>query len=71
MALFAGFAQGGFVFAPEALALKSDRLNPATKLQQMFSLAALSTILKSLLPFAAIAWVGYALHSRVTGARFS
>lgn len=53
-----GLAQGGFVFAPEALAFKFDRLSPANKLQQMFSLAALSPILKSVLPFAAIAAVG-------------
>lgn len=59
VSLFAGFAQGGFVFAPEALSPQPDRINPATKLQQMVSLAALSTVLKSLLPFAAIAWVGY------------
>jgi len=59
VALFAGIAQGGFVFAPEALSPKFDRLNPAQKLQQMVSLTALSTILKSLIPFAAIAWLGY------------
>jgi flagellar biosynthesis protein FlhB len=57
--LFGGIAQGGFVFAPESLAFKADRLNPASRVQQIFSLASLSTILKSLLPFGAIAWVGY------------
>ena len=36
--LLAGYAQGGFVFAPEALAIKGDRFNPATKLKQLFSL---------------------------------
>jgi flagellar biosynthetic protein FlhB len=60
VALLSGFAQGGFVFAPEALSPKPERINPGSKLQQMVSLAALSTILKSLLPFGAIAWVGYA-----------
>lgn len=59
-ALFAGFAQGGFVFAPESLSPKFDRLSPANRLQQMVSLTALSTILKSLLPFSGILWVGYA-----------
>jgi flagellar biosynthetic protein FlhB len=58
--LVAGLAQGGFVFAPEALAFKPERFSPADRLQQMFSLAALSSVLKSLLPFAAIAWVGIA-----------
>ena len=61
VALFGGFAQGGFVFAGEALSPKAERLSPATKLQQMVSLTALSAILKSLLPFAAIGWVGYAV----------
>jgi len=54
----AGVAQGGVVFAGEALAFKPDRLNPATKLKQMFSLTGLSSILKSLLPFAVILWIG-------------
>jgi len=64
VALVTGLAQGGFVFAPEALSPKFDRLNPAEKLGQMVSLAALSTILKSLVPFSAIVWIGYAtLHS--------
>ena len=59
VSLAAGFAQGGFVFAAEALTPKFDRMNPAGKLQQMFSPAALSTNLKSLAPFAAIVWIGY------------
>jgi flagellar biosynthesis protein FlhB len=54
----AGLAQGGLIFAPEALAPKPERMNPAGKLKQMFSLAGLSGILKSLLPFAAIVWIG-------------
>jgi flagellar biosynthetic protein FlhB len=53
-----GLAQGGLVFAPEALQLKPERMNPAWKLKQMFSLAGLSGILKSLLPFAVIVWIG-------------
>jgi flagellar biosynthesis protein FlhB len=60
VSLAVGLAQGGFVFAPEALAFKFDRFNPAGKLGQMFSPAGLSNILKSLLPFAAIIWVGVA-----------
>jgi flagellar biosynthetic protein FlhB len=59
VSLFAGFAQGGFVFSPEALTFKFDRLSPVGRLQQMFSLSGLSPILKSMLPFAAIAWVGF------------
>lgn len=60
VALFSGIAQGGFVFAPDALTPKFERMSPAGKLKQMVSLAAVSTILKSLIPFGAIAWVGYA-----------
>jgi flagellar biosynthetic protein FlhB len=60
VALGVGLAQGGFVFAPEALSLKFERLSPVNRLQQLFSPTGLSTILKSLLPFAAIIWVGYA-----------
>jgi flagellar biosynthetic protein FlhB len=60
VALFSGLAQGGFVFAPEALTPKLERMSPAGKLRQMVSLTALSSILKSLIPFTAIAWIGYA-----------
>jgi flagellar biosynthetic protein FlhB len=64
VALFTSLAQGGFVFAPEALAPKFERMSPAGKLQQMVSLAAVSNILKSLVPFTAIGWIGYAcIHS--------
>ncbi|HVM91849.1 MAG TPA: EscU/YscU/HrcU family type III secretion system export apparatus switch protein [Terriglobales bacterium] len=58
IALSAGVAQGGLVFAPEALAFKPEKLSPANKLKQMFSLTGLSGILKSLIPFAVIAWIG-------------
>ncbi len=58
LSVSAGVAQGGLVFAPEALAPKPERMSPANKLKQMFSLAGLSGLLKSLLPFAAIAWIG-------------
>lgn len=60
LSVFAGLAQGGFNIAPEALQLKPERFNPAAKLGQMFSLAGVSQMLKSLLPFAAIAWAGVA-----------
>ena len=56
-------AQGGFVFAPEALAFNPGRLSPASKLQSMFSLTALSNLLKSLLPFAAMLYICWAVIS--------
>jgi flagellar biosynthesis protein FlhB len=60
VAVGTGLAQGGFVFAPDALSPKFERLSPAGKLRQMVSFAALSTILKSLIPFSAMVWIGYA-----------
>jgi flagellar biosynthetic protein FlhB len=54
----AAAAQGGLTLAPAALELKFDRFNPANKIGQIFSPIGLSNLLKSLLPFAAIAWVG-------------
>jgi flagellar biosynthetic protein FlhB len=53
----AGLAQGGINIAPQALAFKFERFNPASKVGQIFSLTGLSNLLKSLLPFAAIAWI--------------
>jgi len=50
--------QGGLVFSPEALVPKLERMSPASKLRQMFSLTGLSGLLKSLLPFAAILYLG-------------
>ncbi len=60
ISLSAGLAQGGFNLAPEAMALKFERFNPATRVGQIFSLTGLSNLLKSLLPFAAIGWIAAA-----------
>ena len=57
LSLLGGLAQGGATFAPEALALKFDRFNPASRLGQIFSPVGLSNLLKSLLPFGAILWI--------------
>lgn len=59
----ANLAQGGFVFAPSSLSFKPERLNPATKLQSMFSITGLTGLLKSLLPFSAMLYVCYAVVS--------
>ena len=56
---------GGLVFAPEALAFKPEKLSPANKVKQMFSLAGLSGILKSLIPFGVIAWIGVSTVQRI------
>ena len=60
LSVAAGLAQGGLNVAPQALSLRFDRFNPGAKLGQMFSLTGLSQMLKSLLPFSAIAWAGTA-----------
>jgi flagellar biosynthetic protein FlhB len=57
ISVLSGFAQGGVNFAPEALALKFNRLSPASKLRQLFSAMGLSNLLKSLLPFSAMMWI--------------
>ncbi len=50
-------AQGGFIFAPEAMAPKFEKFNPATKLQQLFSIASLSSLLKSLPPTICVVYI--------------
>lgn len=57
LSIAAGLGQGGFSIAPEALVLKFERFNPASKLGQIFSIAGVNNLLKSLLPFGAIVWV--------------
>ncbi len=57
-------AQGGFVFAPEALALKFDRLNPAANLGAIFSISGLSRLLRSLIPGSGIVFIAYGLIER-------
>lgn len=54
LSLGSSLAQGGFVFAGEGLKPQASRINPAQKLQQMFSPMGMSGLLKSLLPFTAI-----------------
>ncbi len=54
----AGLAQGGFNLAPSALAPKFDRFSPASRMGQIFSLTSLSSLLKSLIPFAIILLLG-------------
>ena len=51
-------AQGGVSFAPSALAFKFNRINPAARLGQVFSLTSMGALAKSLVPFALIALFG-------------
>lgn len=64
VATVAGFAQGGLVFATSALAPDWNRFNPATHLEQLFSLPALSRLLKSLVPTAVIAYLAVGMLAR-------
>lgn len=59
-----GIAQGGLIFAPEALAFKFERFNPATKIQQMFSITSLSALLKSLAPVICVVYLAYGAFGR-------
>lgn len=61
VSVFASSAQGGFVFAPEAFTPNFNRLNPATNLGRIFSIAGLSRLLRSLIPGSAIIFLAYRL----------
>src|SRR5450755_3003046 len=50
IAMLVQFAQGGIVFAPQAIAPKLAKLNPAQNVKQLFSLGGYSRLLKSLVP---------------------
>jgi flagellar biosynthetic protein FlhB len=63
-AVLGGVAQGGLVLAPTALAPSPSRLNPVTHVQQLFSLQAVSRLLKSLAPTAVIVYFAVALLAR-------
>jgi len=63
-AIVAAVSQGGFVFAGSALEPNFSRLNPATRLEQLFSLPSLGRLLKSLLPGSAIAYLAASILVR-------
>lgn len=64
VALVLSFAQGGFVFAAEVLVPKLERLNPAARLGQLFSVAGLSAPAKSLIPFSVLIYLDMAILVR-------
>lgn len=57
-------AQGGLVFAPAALAPHFSRLNPWKRVQQLFSLTALSRFLRAVLPACFVAYLAGAMLTR-------
>ena len=60
----AAVAQGGLVVAPSALAFNPSRLSPASRLRQLFSIAALSRLLKSLVPVAVVVYLAIFVLAR-------
>lgn len=64
IAVLSGVAQGGLVLAPTALAPNLSRLNPASRLEQLLSLQAVSRLLKSLVPTAVIVYLAVTLLAR-------
>jgi flagellar biosynthetic protein FlhB len=61
VAVVSTLAQGAPTFAAEALAPNPSRLNPASNLQQLFSLAGASRVLRSLLPTSVIVYLALRL----------
>ena len=59
--LSGGLLQGGFNIAPGALTPRVERFNPVTRLGQIFSPLGAANLLKSLLPFSAIAWIAVSI----------
>ena len=60
VALGVNLAQIGFLFAPEAIKPKFDKLNPLNGLKNMFSSRALFELVKSLMKIIIVGWVIYA-----------
>ncbi len=63
-AAIGGVAQGGLVFAPSALAINWSRLSPSSRIEQLFSLHAVSRLFKSLIPTAFVGLIFFNLLSR-------
>jgi flagellar biosynthetic protein FlhB len=64
VALASSFALGGFVMAPGALAPKPQRMNPAQNLQKLFSVSALQSLLKSLIPTSFLLYFAISMMAR-------
>lgn len=60
VALGINLAQIGFLFAPEAIKPKLDKLNPINGLKNMFSGRAMFELVKSLMKVTIVGWVIYA-----------
>jgi flagellar biosynthesis protein FlhB len=67
VALGTTLAQGGITVSAKAFTPNWSRLNPATNFKNVFSVAGLSRLLKSLLPFGVILYLVFALFVREWG----
>lgn len=57
IALAVSFAQGGVTWAPAALAIRPERFSPGSRIKQLVSITALSGMLRTLIPAAAILYL--------------
>jgi len=64
MALLCSVAQGGVVFAPVLLQPKLERISPTSKLKQIFSIASLMALGKSLIPATAMTYLAVSVIAR-------
>jgi flagellar biosynthesis protein FlhB len=64
LAVGSSLAQGGFVFSVESLVPNAERLSPAKKLGQIFSIAGLAPPAKSLIPFSVLLYLGFSMLAR-------
>ena len=64
VAVVSAMSQGGLVFAGDVLQPNFERLSPASRLEQLFSLPSLGRLLKSLLPGTAIVYVALSMLVR-------
>ena len=67
VALSSAVAQGGLVFAPASLLPTFSRISPGARVQQLFSVTALRSFLKSALPGTAVVYIAYVCLRRDWG----
>jgi flagellar biosynthesis protein FlhB len=67
LALVGSVAQGGLVLAPQALAPRWERLNPASNLGRLLSLGSANALLKSVVPVLFILYLVLAMLARDWG----
>ena len=64
LAMASGIAQGGLVFSAEPLTPQPERMSPARKLGQMFSISGMAPLAKSLIPASVLVYLGVSIVAR-------